>query len=99
MESNRSCAFCGSAASLTGEHIWSDWLSRLLGKRKVRYNWTEADGTVKEYRLVGLNAKVNIVCETCNNGWMSDLENAVKPIVQPMILNADEIALSHWTSR
>ena len=55
--------------------------------------WTEADGTIKEWRANGLDAKVKVVCEICNNGWMSDLENEAKPIVQDMIIGPTEVTL------
>ena len=29
--------------------------------------------------------KVRVVCETCNNGWMSRLETAAKPFLTPLI--------------
>lgn len=94
MKSKRRCAFCGREATLTGEHVWSDWVGRLLGKRKVKFNLTEADGTRKEFVLGGLNHKVNVVCKTCNEGWMSKLEEEVKPIVKEMILEGTEANLS-----
>lgn len=93
MRNQRKCAFCGRVATLTGEHIWSDWVGRLLVPRKIRYKWTEADGTVKEWHKTGLDAKVKVVCDTCNNGWMSDLENTAKPIVQDMILDPKDVTL------
>ena len=30
--------------------------------------------------------KLRVVCRGCNNGWMSQLESAVKPLLEPMIL-------------
>ena len=93
MRSKRRCAFCGRAATLTGEHVWSDWVGKLLGKRKIKFNWTKADGTVKEWHLVGLNARVKVVCDTCNHGWMSQLEETAKPIVRDMILDPTDVTL------
>jgi hypothetical protein len=29
--------------------------------------------------------KLRAVCGTCNSGWMSDLEAAVRPLIEPMI--------------
>ena len=55
--------------------------------------WTGADGTVKEWRANGLDAKVKVVCDSCNNGWMSNPENAAKRFVQDMILDPKEVTL------
>lgn len=32
-----------------------------------------------------IDLKVRRTCEQCNTGWMSDLEHAAKPIIEPMI--------------
>jgi hypothetical protein len=47
--------------------------------------------------------KIRVVCKSCNNGWMSALENAVIPIITPLIstvphtLTASSIdILSKW---
>ncbi|MER3424998.1 MAG: hypothetical protein C4293_18980 [Nitrospiraceae bacterium] len=38
-------------------------------------------------RIVAHSAqKVGNVCATCNNGWMSRLEDDLKPILTPMII-------------
>jgi hypothetical protein len=34
-----------------------------------------------------LNHKTKVVCSDCNSGWMSALENQVKPIVEEMVCN------------
>jgi hypothetical protein len=39
-------------------------------------------------------AQVRGVCESCNGGWMSDLENSAKPIIGPMIQGSG-IRLDH----
>jgi len=35
--------------------------------------------------MVAPGLKVKVVCAGCNNGWMSDLENRAKAIVEPLI--------------
>ncbi|MGH2922380.1 MAG: hypothetical protein ACRDKU_09965, partial [Gaiellaceae bacterium] len=32
-----------------------------------------------------LDMKVRRVCESCNNGWMSELEKAAQPVLLPLI--------------
>jgi len=41
-----------------------------------------------------MNLTVNVACERCNNGWMSNLENLAKPILSPMITGADKTVMS-----
>jgi len=36
---------------------------------------TNPDGTVRSWPTPVPNAKAKVVCGTCNNTWMSDLEN------------------------
>ena len=33
-----------------------------------------------------ITKKLRVVCETCNNEWMSEIEDRVKPILAPLIL-------------
>ena len=86
----RKCIFCGTEGNLSKEHLWPDWLSKLylrkdseshtfgsksyLNKKEVR------DGT---YSRPGhlFSLKNRVVCVTCNNGWMSRVEEETKPIL------------------
>jgi hypothetical protein len=70
--------FCGTAGRLTEEHIFGDWL------RKLGY---DGDG-VREIgdppiiqRGGAFSKKLKIACASCNNGWMSKLENDAKPLL------------------
>jgi hypothetical protein len=45
------------------------------------------------------------VCETCNNGWMNDLDIAVRPLIEPMIKGynatltaAQQITVATWAT-
>lgn len=88
----RSCIFCDDAAS-TKEDAWPLWLMRLLGEtppgrmdaergRDEKWSWPLAKSALK----------VKFVCARCNNGWMSRLENRVKPIICAL-LSEDTITL------
>jgi len=96
------CCFC-NGPGLTKEHIWPDWAADLLPdsgsyfRAKIRGggglspggsvegHWSR-QGAVKTIRL-------RVVCKPCNSGWMGDMEQAVKPILKPM-LNDKQISLS-----
>jgi hypothetical protein len=89
----RACAFCADTANITGEHVWSDWISTALGPRRFTITRKEKDGQIKKWHPYELNQKARVVCNSCNSGWMSDLENAVKPVIQNMILHCRETIL------
>lgn len=79
----RTCTFCGGVG-ITKEHIWPKWSQSYLSeKRPVPHvQQTVQDGRDDEERTWlqrSLDMKVGTVCGSCNNGWMSNLENTVKP--------------------
>jgi hypothetical protein len=89
------CIFC-EAGSLTKEHILPAWLKTLFPKApKSRHTFGVVEPSIvagipklKRYDRQGHSGtvKVRVVCERCNNGWLSVLENRAKPILTPMIL-------------
>ena len=97
------CAFCNRIATMSGEHIWSEWIDRLLKpsrQSEFTFRRVAEDKTVlASWKSEKLNWKARVVCEPCNNGWMSDLENHhAKPTLsnillgQPVSLPAKSIA-------
>lgn len=97
----RSCIFCDGPAS-TKEDAWPHWLMRLLGGN---IGIIEAERSGKEpqsWRASGL--RVKFICSNCNNGWMSQLENRVKPIVESLFSEKrvtldshDQATLAAWS--
>jgi hypothetical protein len=81
------CGFCPETANITGEHLWSDWFGRGLGDSRVRVTREVASGEVKQWTKKKLDEKANVVCQGCNNGWMSDLEGKTKLVIGDMALN------------
>jgi hypothetical protein len=86
----RTCLFCTSTR-LTLEHVWPDWISKyLFGEPKTgRFIAMRFDGTnrtpVGTFRASELDQKARLVCATCNNGWMSEVESYAKPVLQPLL--------------
>jgi hypothetical protein len=94
--------FCGEN-EVTDEHVWPEWVGRFLRELmpdadfgKSRF---EVNPETLEHQPVGrkwggpqLDIKVKRVCEPCNTGWMSDLENAAIPYLKPMI-RGEQVAL------
>ncbi|KJG59888.1 hypothetical protein UA38_01710 [Photobacterium kishitanii] len=88
------CIFCGQRG-LTKEHFWPDWLGKQISKNEVvKYiegsiqatpKEDDAEETVNTRSGSVATKKFRVVCATCNNGWMSALEEKVKPIIQNAI--------------
>lgn len=97
----RKCIFCQNQAS-TKEDAWPLWFMRSLPSKG--YIDAERGGiSLGAWLFNEPNLKIRCVCKTCNNGWMSRLENRVKPIVLGLIENSlklissdDQFVLSLW---
>lgn len=76
------CIFCDNQSG-SKEHLWPDWMHRLITFAPI--NRQEGSGHV----LVGQDPEVtiNTVCGTCNNGWMSQLEQKNVTRLKAMLLN------------
>jgi hypothetical protein len=73
------CAFC-RATEVTEEHVWPKWISRELGHHGG-FTMPAPHG-LRRMRLLDSTAPV---CSTCNNRWLSVLENDVQPVLGPLI--------------
>jgi hypothetical protein len=103
------CMFCGKEGKRTYEDGWPNWLLAMFE--------TLPGNTATEYRTINgrrVNVRENvkgrpskrrrrIVCGPCNEGWMSNLEEAAKPILVPLILGeqrplseSDQRVLATW---
>ena len=87
----RFCIFCGKPG-LTKEHVWADWLKRYIPKTEVSYTSLSATlhPTHSEFKRKKVGGdlrsrKLRVVCKSCNNGWMSQLQERAKPLLLPLI--------------
>jgi hypothetical protein len=76
------CAFCGSTGSLSTEHVVPRWLRKAM----------VISGPVNEYSratYVGAAETLAVVfhevCTSCNSGWLSTLETATQPVLEPLL--------------
>jgi hypothetical protein len=84
----RKCPFCIQEAKLSGEHLWSAWIGRILGKSGYAFRQRDSQGNIaNQWKSAGLDLTAKAVCESCNNGWMSDLEESTKPILADIIMS------------
>ncbi len=109
MASKRSCAFCGRQDELTNEHAWPDWISGVVPDKPgseiyVRHDDRRTGDTgSRRYSSPPFSSTVKRVCKPCNNGWMSDLEGAAKPLLTPMLTGrsivlspSDQATIALW---
>lgn len=115
--SNTSCIFCGATGAsvkITREHTFSNWINEVLTPQVVGPDITcehsiMQSGQAAIARSWAVTAAAShvlrAVCETCNNGWMSQLEAAVRPLIEPMIRGYDasltpeqQIIVATWTA-
>jgi hypothetical protein len=89
------CIFCGGSG-LSKQHIWPNWFRNIINRDSKSH--TQQTVSYK-YRKSGVYAtpgsrqkqgdlwsrKIRNVCATCNNGWMSVIENGVKPLLTNLI--------------
>ena len=85
------CVFCRKDATLTAEHVLPQWIRPHVSDPGGRGTHTRTEIRVGEwvdersFAAKPAALKVRSVCATCNNGWMSDLEDEAKPFLLSMI--------------
>jgi hypothetical protein len=92
------CLFCPNPVD-SAEHIFSDWILKdLKAATSIRVTIGRHSAWVKNP-----NVKVKCVCATCNNGWMSRVEESNKFAIRAMInddpcglTKRDQEKLSRW---
>ena len=87
----RSCIFCGQTSRLTNEHVWPEWVSKLLCERSSKFAHCSRRVTATDDTTIptGTSRKLDVttrtVCRDCNCGWLSEFENRVKSLAAPLI--------------
>ena len=107
------CPFCGERRRETVEDAWPRWLNKVMldpqGAGQA-HDISIVDGVPmvrRRRKVVSYNTeRVRGICADCNNGWMSRLESAAKPILTPMILGepvtlstADQQVVAAWATK
>lgn len=89
-EAGRQCVFCGNPAD-SKEHVFPKWIAKMfasLGPGIFDHeldNTTGARARLQWSDTKAVELKVRRVCQSCNTGWMSDLEVQTKPVLAPLI--------------
>lgn len=97
------CIFCGHFRRLTREHIWGEWIrkyvpSQLSGGHILRdvelgQSFTPEKVTFVKRSGNPLDVHRRVVCASCNNVWMSRVQDRAKQFLIPLF-NGDRISLS-----
>src|SRR6185437_5187619 len=82
----KECAFCPHTGKFSAEHITSCWISDLFPGKISARRFDQTTGTHSELNTSTLDFKAKVVCENCNQTWMSDIEGQhAKPVLTPLI--------------
>jgi hypothetical protein len=88
----RYCIFCEGRAT-SKEDAWPMWLTRRLGATEAGIVEAQRGKQKPNTWIAGkAGLKVRFVCASCNNGWLSRLENRVKPIIEGLF-DEESVAL------
>lgn len=89
------CVFCQQHGS-SEEDVFAKWLTKALGGPGPHgFNLQRSAGRNK-VNMSHLRVTTRAACRVCNNGWMSQLEQAVQPLLTPMIrMEPTHVASDH----
>lgn len=100
-KTQKKCIFC-QGTGMSKEHFWPDWLrnhiyTSINDKHTSEFHISEGKNpsvlTRKDERSGHLiTKKFRVVCVECNTGWMSKLEEKMKPIILD-IINSKTVSL------
>src|SRR2546421_338170 len=89
------CIFCDVRKKMSKEHVFPRWLDALIPALKQTHDayamaWNPQRKTFerifeKKHGSPSTKITVRVVCRDCNSEWMSDLENATKPLLTKLI--------------
>lgn len=102
------CVFCGQRNEPSKEDVLAKWIARefpdgKLSKFKVQAGWRGKEPDLHYMTRGHMGMITTKPCKLCNNGWMSELETAAKPIFQPLmrgiprVITTDErLIITRW---
>jgi hypothetical protein len=96
--SEKQCIFCQERPSnMTDEHVWGDWVTSHVPRTMNKHTHAnvfmprpgEPDPADLRVRAGDpLSSQVKVVCEKCNSGWLSGIQNSAKPFLLPLFEGA-----------
>src|SRR5665213_436587 len=95
----KECAFCFKTGKMTGEHVFSDWMNEILSGPWIRA-FNSSEGSSGEHDHADLDWRRKVVCESCNGGWMSDIEHDhARPVMGPLIAGEVNVPITQSDAR
>src|SRR5215469_6552046 len=96
----RECAFCPHTAKLSAEHIVSTWINDLFPGKKKFTRKDEHGNVISEWVSDEIDWTAKVVCQACNNTWMSRIESLhAKPVMTDLIRGVLDISFSQSAAR
>jgi len=81
------CIFCNNESG-SEEHFWPAWVHRFIKENGIRLGGLRVQlGNEPETITDDLEKTINTVCHTCNNTWMSKVEDKNRPRFLNMMKN------------
>jgi hypothetical protein len=85
------CIFCKETRKMSREHIWAEWMSKVIPKQKgaqrtTRTAYFRGPTELKHQQGDEAGRKVLAACKVCNETWMSQIETAAIPVATPLLL-------------
>lgn len=80
----RTCLFCNNDAE-TKEDAWPLWLMKPFSVTNAARMFAERRSEVSDWPVKKPKLPIRCACGSCNNGWMSGLENQAKPIIESIL--------------
>ena len=100
----RTCIFCEERAN-SKEDVWPVWLLEQLGRNRTTEIVAEMRHGTHVWRG-GAGVTVKRVCRTCNNEWMSRLEEEAQPLLSRLIGGTpvdasvgQQLTLARWSQK
>lgn len=96
----KECTFCLHTAKLSAEHVISDWIDALFPGKKLFTRTNQQGEIVGRWVADEIDWTAKVVCEKCNNTWMSDIENQhAKPAMTDLILGKTNVPIRQSSAR
>lgn len=114
----RKCIFCGEPGKISKEHIFGLWLKELFPRgehtthKSVYTAWLNESGSHTPAEKRGRHQghvgskSLKVVCQPCNDGWLSQLETRVRPTLTPLItgerrnlIGNEQALLATWAAK
>jgi hypothetical protein len=102
-QERKKCLFCENYAN-SKEDTFPLWLLEVIGKRDDMVK--AISGLPTKIQKGSAVLRIKAVCKTCNNGWMSKLEQETIPVLKPLLLDLsiprsseEQIVLATWAMK